>query len=713
MKRTRRFGMFSFLVAAIGCTLYASVLAAGETARARVKLDYPRGETRERAERSVAARTALPRELQIEPPRAQDDPSSKAAASRQGADPQAAPRTRGSRQVEIFRQARGAAVWTADTLVDDRGRREYFRVGFFEGMLEALRDTALGRRDYRQGEWRGLRDVEARSIGTHTGADAARVEAARNAEIQVVEQFSDLDARPRYLPRTDRPSFVPALPLIAEPTLDEVFADFPLDTFGPAARGREAFLRGWRYGAARLVDCRTYADFFDARWDDVGVAFQFWNKRPDRSAYYRTLRDAEERRWFEEKFGEVFVQRVATQLPSELSPAFERGASRGWSYGAFARKELEYRKGFRTGFLGSLEEAALVGFHANYPRHHETAYRASFDDWSRNPKLEIGEIWLTDGNGDGVFAPGEQLLVEAELINFGGGHAHLPLRLDGRVLDRSVQRMIDLPPRSITHPERHLQARIAAHTPNRTRTELELVLAESTRQLSLRVSHPLQLRREAWRVRRSDLDGEVMLEVDVANESTRAVDGRLELTTASLPGKIVTRSLGPVEGGQVRRLALEVDGLDPLDLLAGWVELDVALYGGPALHDRSSYDIPDAARDLSNRDLLLFMVRMAHDRREGGGRVATTRELLMTRLRADWKAAVARNGNPYKFDFRHDGATTALGDLVQTYRSQDPAVRRHPVFAGLSTDVQNLSKGLPGIHPFLRKYLRRLARELP
>ena len=93
----------------------------------------------------------------------------------------------------------------------------------------------------------------------------------------------------------------------------------------------------------------------------------------------------------------------------------------------------------------------------------------------------------------------------------------------------------------------------------------------------------------------------------------------------------------------------------------GWVELDVALYGGPAVHDRSSYDIPDAARDLSNRDLLLFMVRMAHDRREAGGRVATTRELLMTRLRADWKAAVARNGNPYKFDFRHDGATTALG----------------------------------------------------
>ena len=711
MKRTHRLAMAAFV--AVVCALSISALAADDVDRYKVKIDYPHKETRERAKRSGAARTAIPRELQIEARRPGRDPASKSKTSRHGEHAQAEPKRRASREIEIYRQARGAAVWTADTLVDQRGRREYFRVGFYEGMIEALRDATLGRRDYRQGEAHGWRDVEARSMGTRTGADAARFEAGRNAEAQVVGQFSDLGARPRFGPRADRPSFVPTLPLIAEPTLDEVFADFPLNTFGPAARRREAFLEGWMYDPARLVDCRTYADFFDARWDDAGTAFQFWNKRPGRSAYYRALQDAEERRWFKEKFGEVFVQRVATQLQSELIPAFERGANRGWSYGAFARQELEYRKGFRSGFLGSLEESTLSGFHANYFDLYQSAYRVAFDDWSRNPKLEIGDVRLSDENGDGVFAPGEQLFIDAELINFGGGHASLPLQLDGRVLDRSASRTIDLPPRSVTLPERRLQARIAAHTPNRTRDELELVLADSVRQLSLRVSHPLQLRRKAWRVRRSNLDGEVTLEVDVANESTRAVDGSLELTTASLPGRTVTRTLGAVEAGQVRRLALEVDGLDPLDLLAGWVELDVALYGGTSVHDRSSYHIPDAARDLSNRDLLLFAVSLAHERRQAGGRVATTRELLMARLQADWKAAVARNGNPYKFDYRHEGTTTALGDLVQTYRLQDPAVRRHPVFAGLSNDVLRLAERSPGIHPFLRKYMRRLARELP
>jgi len=696
MKRNHRLAIAAVVAATVGCALSVSSLAGGEV-----------------EQRSGVARKAMPRELQVEARRTGDDPSSRNATVRPREHAKAGTTHRASRQVEIYRQARGAAVWTADTLVDQRGRREYFRVGFYEGMIGALRDATLGRRDYRQGEAHGWRDVEARSIGTLTGAEAARFEAGRHAEAQVVGQFSDLDAHPRFRPHADRPSFIPTLPLIAEPTLDEVFGDFPLNSFGPAARRREAFLEGWMYDPVRLVDCRTYADFFDARWDDAGNALQFWNKRPERSAYYRTLQDAEERRWFKEKFGQVFVQRVATQLQSELEPAFERGASRGWSYGAFTRQELEYRKGFRSGILGSLEEAALAGFHANYAGLYQTAYRAAFDDWSRNPKLEIGDVSLSDGNGDGVFAPGEALFVDAELINFGGGHAHLPLQLDGRVLDRSASRTIDLPPRSVTLPNGRLQARIAAHTPNRTHDELKLVLANSVRQLSLRVSHPLQLRRKAWRVRRNNLDGEVTLEVDVANESTQVVDGRLELTTASLPGRVVTRTLGAVEGGQVRRMALEVDGLDPLDLLAGWVELDVALYGGPSVHDRSSYPIPDVARDLSNRDLLLFVVSLAHERRQAGGRVAATRELLIARLQADWKAAVARNGNPYKFDYRHDGATTALGDLVQTYRLQDPAARRHPVFADLSKDVLRLADRLPGIHPFLRKHLRRLARELP
>ena len=97
----------------------------------------------------------------------------------------------------------------------------------------------------------------------------------------------------------------------------------------------------------------------------------------------------------------------------------------------------------------------------------------------------------------------------------------------------------------------------------------------------------------------------------------------------------------------------------------------------------------------------------------GADTVAAVRSLLVTRLREDWKVAATGSGNPYRFDYRHGAATTALGDLVRIYLEQDSAARRHDVFAGLSAEVLELAQRLPGSHPFLRSYVRKLALELP
>ena len=58
-------------------------------------------------------------------------------------------------------------------------------------------------------------------------------------------------------------------------------------------------------------------------------------------------------------------------------------------------------------------------------------------------------------------------------------------------------------------------------------------------------------------------------------------------------------------------------------------------------------------------------------------------------------------------------ARTALGDLVELYRREAETAERPEVFEGLSGEILELSEFLPGAHPLLRKYLRRLAEELP
>ena len=51
--------------------------------------------------------------------------------------------------------------------------------------------------------------------------------------------------------------------------------------------------------------------------------------------------------------------------------------------------------------------------------------------------------------------------------------------------------------------------------------------------------------------------------------------------------------------------------------------------------------------------------------------------------------------------------------LVQSYLLAQDRMVQPDVYAGLSAEIMTLAGVLPGIHPFLRKYARRLASRLP
>jgi hypothetical protein len=162
------------------------------------------------------------------------------------------------------------------------------------------------------------------------------------------------------------------------------------------------------------------------------------------------------------------------------------------------------------------------------------------------------------------------------------------------------------------------------------------------------------------------------------------------------------------------------EGLGTLEMLRGGLELRVAALGpaaagGPGevvVHDTASTRLGCAATDLDNRDLLVHMVRLARTRGATEVERAGLHQLMLRRLEVDWQAAVDASGNPYKEDARDHGRRTALGDLVRTYQAEHDRMTHPEVFAGLGTRILALEPELPGIHPFLRKHFRRLARML-
>lgn len=617
-----------------------------------------------------------------------------------------------ARDAEIRRFAAVEARRAADHDVRLEGVRDLFRIGFWQGLREALDDRWMGERDRREGLRDGRFDPGAATEGVALADEAASIAAFEDAARRVELQFRDLTSTPRFAPQ---PEFTPArwpLPDYPLPTLEQVWDDFPLREAPLIDPRWSGHLRGWSWQADRLRNCPSWEEFVDPLWRSPELAFARWSEDRQHSAIYRALADPDEKATFAIAFRNAYAVRLVELRAGPLQEAFEAGLDAGWTYGVFTRAEFEYRLGYREGWLDALEGVASAAYPQRYANAYDSAYRESYDDWSLRPKLEIARVDLLDGDEDGVFEPGEALDAEWEIVNFGGGAARESLRLVGELLVDGRTGPAELPARSVTRGRLSAAGRVDPGTPTRTRTRVELVAGDLRRGVVLVVSRPLQFVPGDWSVTRFDLDGAVELDVLLRNESLRGLPATIELQGGPGARSRDSQVLDLLHPGEQRRLSLRVEGMDPLELLAGAAVLELSVASDGREHDSRRFALPDAARDLRNPDLATYLGTVAADPAVDPQRIETLRGLVLTRLREDWRVAVAVSGNPYKADLRTRGRSTALGELVAIYRAQPPVSRRHAVFAGLSDEIDSLSATLPGVHPLLRKWMRRLGSEL-
>ena len=203
--------------------------------------------------------------------------------------------------------------------------------------------------------------------------------------------------------------------------------------------------------------------------------------------------------------------------------------------------------------------------------------------------------------------------------------------------------------------------------------------------MGLRISYPLQFRLSSLQTRRDNLSGEVSFALQVENQSRRAVAGRIEVSSPGLSGYRESRELEVVPAGGYVPLSFEIRRINPLELIAGRVSFDFSVISNGVMHHHFTHRLPDTVRDLSSRDLPKLIVRQSRDRLVSQSDIADARDLLLLRLREDWKVAAMGRGNPYKKDYKSNGTRTALGDLVSIYRGEARTMTRPDVFEGLST----------------------------
>ena len=387
----------------------------------------------------------------------------------------------------------------------------------------------------------------------------------------------------------------------------------------------------------------SYDDFYDRGWTEAAQAWDYWLDHNRDRAFWHQLSTDEQAR-----FAKIFRSAYRLQLPELVAgtgeSAYAHGHGDGWSYGALVVQEWSYRKGFHKGFTSALQDHAFSAFQASYPRQFDDQYGELFREWSTTAKPELRELVIADGSGDGVFEPGEQVLVSYELVNYGGEGEWFQVSLDGAPIKAPVGAEIYLPRRRAFRAQQPVAARIDPSVPPRTSAELELTVGGLGRRVAFRVAYPLELDDRVVLGSQDTFDGQARIEVTIANQSRRPTGGEIamffgspagETAANGAPTQAPTERIDPLDAGASRRLSFPIAGLDPLDLLGGKVDVSFVVHGQDAsgrvaIFDHLDRRLPELSPDLEaggfdDSDLEVFMQEVAFAQRPTDGNRPSSR----------------------------------------------------------------------------------------
>lgn len=692
------------LVISLSVSLLVSPIASSESDR--VELDWKRDPNAAppRGEVSAPAAPELPSEMTVAPA-ANTPPTSATPERRPATSPD-----------DIESLAARAGENAAIEAARERGWRQYWRAGFVRGVATALDDPRLGAWDREEGRRYGRRDLRAGVLGAGLANEVAKDTADRDAQVRVRDQFMDLGREPRR-DRTDTNAPPPIAtaremsgPWAVLPVLEQVFETYPFSKAPRLSREGRRALEDWNINPSLFARNDRGTSPYDARWKDPAIAYDNWRDRQRPGSPWSRFTSVQR-----EQFRQVFFDQFLATLGSlDLRPTYAGwriGFDDGWRYGAAVQAEWAYRQGYAEGFDIGVRESAVLAFPFAYSHAFSSAYDAHFDDWSRHPHPDVLRVRLSDESDDGVFEPGERVFVDSEVVNYGGGAGTFQLSASGRELDGPVQTSIKFSGRGRAAAEQPFVLRIDDRVKPRTDLSVTVAIGDAHIDTPFFVSRPLAIDGEPT-VEADRLAGRVTLTFAVTNTSRRDASATLRVEPQSGSRAIQSDELGVIAAGRSRQSTMTFEGIRPLALISGQARWTATIARGETLDDVREIGIAPVVADLRNSDLMDFMLALAQGPRASRNDVQEARALMLERLRADWSRAAAADGNPYKRDYESESTETALGALVRATNGRLRSFSSPQVFDGLDSEVSALTEDLPGAHPLLRKWMKKLAKRV-
>ena len=603
---------------------------------------------------------------------------------------------------DLYEEASRAAAWAAEWQVRRYGLPEYYRVGAWQGLRDAFERVSRRSYAFDRGEDAGERDPRARRSGAEQGEKAALARAEAAALADVENEFRDLDHEPRRNPRPEVEPLPENFIRVRQPRLEETFGEMPIGSY-LSYENFDRYTDAWQ-----LYRCTSWGEVYDSDWENDKRAFEHWRERGNSSLWDRLSRPEQD--YFRRTFVKELDYWRARELRRHADDAYREGYDDGWDYGSKVAAEMRFREGYQQGFLAAATAAAERAWDEVYPEVYSRVYREEFETWMSSARPEITRAELFYDNDDGIFEPGEEVRLALELANYGGREVRLELGADGPAIEpASSPRPISLRRRDRATGE--LWVKIDPHLAPRTNSSFSVRAGNVGKTVTVLVSRPLELDGRVVFSRVSSIEGRASLEATVYNRSRKPAAGSLDVVVAGRrwPG----RSLEVLAPQSRRQVNLELEQLDPLDLLEGETEVRLELRSHDVVQDQLRQRLPALGLDLASPELVDFwMAAVYGELRLDRGEADRAIELIRRRLAADWEKQRAASGNPYKEDLQQGGRRTALGELVAAVTSQRRPPHRPELERALAARVRSLAEELPGTHPFLRGSFKKLAARL-
>ncbi len=270
---------------------------------------------------------------------------------------------------------------------------------------------------------------------------------------------------------------------------------------------------------------------------------------------------------FQEMFRVIFVRAYnhyarysfSRNFNEALDLGFWQGEDTGLEIGAEVARARGLQQAFDQEFRVRSINSYKDRFHASYAE----SFRSTYDDYRNNAKLSIELLELIGADADGIIQPGERVAMKFKVVNSGGAASDLRISAQGDVVNgTTAQKQIAALKSEVFTTD--MLATVNPALGNRAQANITLNVNGMTDTIGTNVSYLVQLTAQSASL--NTLRGSAMVNVNAENVATITTPRPIKavLTIAGKTFEALGTTLSP---GQVQKLAVDVQGLDPYTLL--------------------------------------------------------------------------------------------------------------------------------------------------